>query len=77
MEEVGDLDSDEPEGNKAVEDESNKWEELANKYEKLAEKVSEQLEDENDEIAHEPPAIKIPSQPTRDQWDMRQITHTI
>lgn len=52
------------------------WAELASKVDELQKKMAEQFEDESDQKAHEPPVIRIPSQPTREQWDRRQTTHT-
>ena len=46
------------------------------KVEELQRKVAEHFEDQNDQQKERTPIIKAPIQPTREQWDIHQITHT-
>ena len=52
------------------------WTEIASTVGELQRRMAEQFEDENDEKAQNVPAIKIPDQPTKDQWDRHQTAHT-
>ena len=52
------------------------WEELQDKAEKLEEKVARYFEDKNDEDGNKPPVVKAPQQPTAEEWERHQVTHT-
>ena len=80
--ESGDLEAkDESEGCGAeheieqLEQHGEPWSEIADKVEELHTRVAEQLETENDQGIQQPPMVKAPIQPTKEQWERHQ-THT-
>ena len=52
------------------------WEKIQEKAEELQEQVAIHFEDQNDRENHEPPIIKAPIHPIRDQWERHQTNHT-
>ena len=50
--------------------------ELAKKYEDLKDKVEEYFDDENGRHFKAPPVVKSPSQPTKEEFESHQATHT-
>ena len=67
---------DKPEADKegaSEEDEADKWEKHV---EDLSRRVAQHFEDEHEKQAVSPPLIKAPQQPTREEWEQHQTTHT-
>ena len=52
------------------------WEKLHDKIKDLTVKVARHFEDQNDQTAWKVPMVKAPPQPTNDEWDRHQFTHT-
>lgn len=52
------------------------WEKLQDKAEDLQEKVARYFEDRNDENGDKPPILKSPQQPTAEEVERHQTTHT-
>ena len=71
--EAQNLDAMDPEGGD-LEDEKEKI--LQRKVEELNERVARYFEDENDNQGDKPPVIKSPQQPTVEEWEKHQTTHT-
>ena len=59
-----------------LEQQEEPWSKIADKVEELQTRLAEQLEIENDQGIQQPPMIKAPIQPTREQWERHQTTHT-
>ena len=57
-------------------EEEQQWEDLANKYEVLERKVAEYFDDQETPESRDPPVVKIPSTPTREEYQRHQVTHT-
>ena len=53
------------------------WSEVEEKVEELQRRVAEHFENENDKERAGPPMVRAPNQPTREQWNRHQTTHTI
>ena len=53
-----------------------KVEELDSKYQQLKTKVEEYFDDQNGEQYRTPPMIKSPQQPTKEEYEKHQTTHT-
>ena len=52
------------------------WEKMQDKVEDLATKVTRHFEDNNDRTGWQPPMVKTPAQPTREEWFRHQLIHT-
>ena len=52
------------------------WEKMQDKVEELADQVTRYFEDDNGKDERRPPIIKAPLQPTREQFEQHQATHT-
>ena len=52
------------------------WEKMQDKVEELADQVTRHFEDDNGRDGRKPPVIKAPLQPTREQFEQHQATHT-
>lgn len=54
----------------------NPMEKLNSKYQNLKSKVEEYFDDENGKHYRAPPMVKSPPQPTREEFERHQVTHT-
>ena len=52
------------------------WDKLQDKAEELTKKVARHLEDQNDAQGENNPFVKPPTQPTAEEWERHQTTHT-
>ena len=52
------------------------WEQLQDKAEELTKKVARHFEDQNDAEGENNPFVKPPPQPTAEEWERHQTTHT-
>ena len=52
------------------------WKQISDKVEELAEKVAIHFEDENQNESRKPPIIRAPPQPTKEELERHQTTHT-
>ena len=52
------------------------WSDIAGKVDELHTRMAEHFEDQHDNETKGPPITKAPIQPTREQWERHQITHT-
>ena len=52
------------------------WEKLQDKIEELTKKVARHFEDQNEREGCQPPMIRAPRQPTAEEWEKHQVTHT-
>ena len=77
-EESGDLegDSGSNHGKDLIGGETETMEQLEKKYQDLKDKVEEYLDDENGKGCRQPPIVKTPPQPTKEEFERHQITHT-
>ena len=73
-EEAGGLAIDDRED--VVEMDKNKWEELADRYDELVDRVNEQYGEPSEQKQQGPPMITPPREPTKEQWERHQLTHT-
>ena len=53
------------------------WSNIADRVEEFHTRVAEQFEIENDQRIQQPPMIKVPIQPTREQWERHQTTNIL
>ena len=54
----------------------NDWETMAKKFEELETKLTEQFEGHDGAGRGDPPMIKAPTKPTKEEWERHQTTHT-
>lgn len=52
------------------------WEKMQDQVEELQKKVARHFEDRNDQSGQSPPIVKSPQQPTAEEWEKHQVTHT-
>ena len=52
------------------------WEKLENKVDDLTVKVARHFADQNEQTTWKIPMVKAPPQPTKDEWERHQLTHT-
>ena len=74
----GDLEAetDRAEGGLASEEADKEWATMEEKVEDLQKSLSEHFEDANDRTEQGPPMIRAPRQPTEEEWNRHQTTHT-
>ena len=58
------------------EDQDNEWKVVAEKADDIARRTVEYFDDDNGKEAQPPPMIKAPRQPTREEYERHQATHT-
>ena len=76
-EESGDVDAE----NESIEKEEDEgqdqeWKVVADRVEDLTRKVAEYMDDEQAEGRQAPPMVKAPRQPTKEEYERHQTTHT-
>ena len=52
------------------------WQQVNQKVEELADQVTRYFNDDNEKNSRQPPTIKAPSKPTKEEWERHQTTHT-
>lgn len=57
-------------------DEQKEWQDVHDTVEDLNVRLARHFEDRNDNNAWDPPMIKSPPQPTKEEWMRHQLTHT-
>ena len=72
----GEIDYGDEDKQAQEDDDENEIDELAKKYEDLKDKVEEHFDDENGKHFKAPPVVKSPPQPTREELERHQATHT-
>ena len=68
------------EGVKEVEDKGidhEQWLDLVKKVEEPETRLAEQFDDSNGQVGHSPPIVKAPVNPTQEEWEQHQTTHTL
>ena len=78
IEESGDAETEEQ--NKTKEEEEihqEQWDVVAEKVDGVTRRVAEYLDDDNAQNVESPPVVKAPTQPTRDEYERHQTTHTV
>ena len=58
------------------EDDQKQWTDVAKKIKELETKLAEHFDDDNGNNGQSPPIIKAPTNPTQEEWDIHQTTHT-
>ena len=71
---LGDLEGDKGKSGDGGEQES--MEQLDQKYQQLKNKIEEYFDDEHGKEYKQPPVVKTPPQPTREEFERHQATHT-
>ena len=75
--ESGDAEADEgDEKEEQTEMQREQWEDMTRKVDDVTRRVAEYLDDDNAQDAKSPPMVKAPIQPTREEYERHQITHT-
>ena len=52
------------------------WKMVAEKVDEIARRAAEHLDDDNGKETQPPPMVKAPKQPTREEYERHQATHT-
>ena len=61
---------------KEVEDQGKEWQEVNEKVGDLVDRVARHFEDANDLRGRKPPVIQAPPQPSQEEMEQHQATHT-
>ena len=73
---ASEVKGDEPEAENEDASEEDEADKLKKHVEDLSRRVAQHFEDEHEKQAVSPPLIKAPQQPTREEWEQHQTTHT-
>ena len=59
-----------------VQGKEKEWQQIQSKVEDLNVRVARHFEDQNDNTGWQPPMVASPVQPTKEEWQRHQLTHT-